>query len=404
MTKAIPTLSRETARRIAVAAQGFGGRTNDPPLAMIDRLGVLQLDSVNVLIRSHYLPLWSRLGHYERTHIDEAAYRLRTLFEYWGHEASLLPIDLHPCFRWRMDDAARGDGLWGSIARVKRDNPDLVDRVRDHVRAHGPIQSRDLEETGAKSSAWWGWSDGKKALEFLFWSGEISASDRRNFTRSYDLTERVIPPSVLNQPTPDRADAQRTLIARAARAMGVASETDLRDYYRLPVSDARSAIATLEEAGTLIRVAVAGWAKPAWVHRDAPPADADPHAHDHACLLSPFDSLIWERQRTERLFGFHYRLAFYTPAPKRVHGYYVMPFLLNDALVARVDVKADRKTKTLSVLASYGEADIDAGAVIDRLAGSLVDLADWLGLAAVTVRDKGDLAPALAGTVAKRMG
>lgn len=402
MTKAIPHLSIKAARSTALAAQGFGGKTGHTPLAMVDRLGVLQLDSVNVLIRSHYLPLWSRLGPYDRAHLDHAAYVDRSLFEYWGHEASLLPAGLQPAFRWRMDDAARGDGLWGSIARIKREQPDLVARVHDHVRNHGPVRSRDLEETGAKSSAWWGWSDGKKALEYLFWAGEITAADRRNFTRSYDLTERVVPAHILSQPTPERADAQRTLVERAGQAMGIATETDLRDYYRLPVADARSAIATLEESGSLIRVTVEGWSKPAWVHRDTQPQHAN--AVMHACLLSPFDSLIWERQRTERLFGFHYRLAFYTPAPKRVHGYYVMPFLLNDALVGRVDVKAQRPSKTLSVLASYGEDGINLADIADPLAGSLIDLAEWLGLTTVTIHNKGNLAPALTIAVAKRVG
>ncbi|SFR83635.1 winged helix-turn-helix domain-containing protein [Sphingomonas jatrophae] len=384
------SLSSRDARRIALAAQGFGSPPPSQPSAThlrrtIDRLGLFQIDSVNVLTRAHYLPAFSRLGIYDRALLEQAAWgprRQRRLFEYWAHEASLLPLDLHPLLRWRMAQAERGDAGYKGLRVFASDLRHEAQAVLDRITAEGPLAAADFEN-GSSRSGWWEWSHTKRALEWLFWSGQITTATRRaGFTRVYDLPERVLPPAILALPTPDAASAQRTLIERSARALGVATAADLRDYFRLRPDQADHAIAAEVEAGSLIPVAVEGWRQKAWMHRNARP----PRPVRGAALLAPFDPLIWERSRTERLFGFHYRIEIYVPQPKRTFGYYVLPFLLHEALVARVDLKADRGAGTL--LAQ--RVSIEPGAsseAITRLMAELERMAGWLGLESVRIKD-----------------
>ena len=398
-------LTPAEARRIALAAQGFGGRQ---PAAValrhlrgtFDRIGLLQMDSVNVLVRSHYLPMFSRLGHYEHDLLDRHAYRgkRRGLFEYWGHEASLLPLELQPLMRWRMARAERGEGLYKSLARFGRERQPYIGEVLAELRDRGPLGASELSMAGESRGAWWGWSDGKIAMEWLFWAGIVTTATRRNFERVYDLTERVLPPAIVETPTPSEADAQRDLMRISAQAMGVATERDLRDYFRLDVADARARLAELVEAGDLLPVTVSGWKNQAYLHRDA----RLPGRVKAQALLSPFDSLVWERDRTERLFGFRYRLEFYTPQEKRQYGYYVLPFLLGDRLVARVDAKADRAAHTLRVHAAHAEAGQDHRKISGPLAEELHRMARWLGLERVEAGADGDLAGPLRHALSAR--
>jgi uncharacterized protein YcaQ len=352
----------------------------------------VQIDSVNVLSRSHYLPAFSRLGNYPRAALDELTARRHAVFEYWAHEASFLPVRLHPQLRWRM--AAAEEHAWGNMVRLQREQPGLVAEVLDRVRTHGPLRAGELlEERPQRSGTMWNWHPPKVALEWLFFIGAVTATHRTtSFEKVYDLTERVLPGEVLRMPTPDPADAVRELVRTAARALGVATERDLRDYFRLRPDAARTAITELADAGELQPVDVAGWGAPAWLHPDA----RRPRWIRARALLSPFDSLVWERPRVERIFGFHYRLEIYTPAAKRVHGYYVLPFLLGDQLVARVDLKADRQAGVLRVQSAHGEEGIDRMWVAAALAEELRLMADWLELDDVLVADRGDLAPDLA--------
>jgi uncharacterized protein YcaQ len=393
----VERLSAAQARRVALAAQGFA----DPPPAgapggralrrVLDRVGLFQIDSVNVLQRAHYLPLFSRLGPYDTALLDRAAHRApRRLFEYWGHEASLLPVELQPLLRWRMARAA--EEAWGGMRRVRSERPELVAEVLEEVRARGPVAASAVleHERPKRTGPWWDWSDVKRAFEWLFWSGQITSARRRGFERLYDLPERVLPPAVLATPTPSEPDAQRALVRLAARSLGVAAERDLRDYFRLPVAAAKARVAELVEAGELWPVAVEGWPAPAYLD----PAARMPRRVEAQALVGPFDSLLWERTRGERLFGFRYRIEIYVPAPKRVHGYYVLPFLLGDRLVARVDLKADRAVGALRVQAAHAEPDAppDTAAALHE---ELAAMAEWLGLERVVVVPRGDLAPAL---------
>jgi uncharacterized protein YcaQ len=385
------------ARRIALAAQGFaeprpaGGGDLRRLRRMAERLAVVQIDSVNVLSRSHYLPGFSRLGPYPREAMDALAGRRHDLFEYWAHEASFLPVRLQPFLRWRM--AAAEAHAWGSMVRVQRERPGYVAELLDRVREQGPLRASELaEERPDRPGSMWNWHAGKAALEWLFYSGALTARERTtSFERVYDLPERVLPAAVLAAPTPDRADAVRELVRTAARALGVATETDLRDYFRLPVADARQAVAELAEAGELRPVEVPGWGRPAWLD----PQARRPRRVRARALLSPFDSLVWERPRVERIFGFRYRLEIYTPAAKRVHGYYVLPFLLGDQLVARVDLKADRQAGVLRVQAAHAEEGVTHALVAAELAEELRLLCGWLELGRVAVAGRGDLAPEL---------
>lgn len=404
----VPPVDRLTAaqaRRTALAAQGLADpRPTTVPgtrqlRAVVEKLAVVQIDSVNVLSRSHYLPLFSRLGPYARPALDRLHHPRHDVFEYWAHEASYLPVALQPLLRWRM--AAAEQHAWGSMLRVQRDRPEYVAQLLDRVRDGGPLRASELgERRPSTPGQMWNWHPGKAALEYLFFVGALTARSRTaGFERVYDLTERVLPAAVLATPTPARADAVRELVRTAARALGVATETDLRDYLRLPVADARAALAELTEAGELLPVEVEGWGKPAWLD----PGARRPRWARARALLSPFDSLVWERPRVERIFGFRYRLEIYTPAARRVHGYYVLPFLLGDRLVARVDLKADRAAGVLRVQSSHGE---DAGPPVVEVAAELADelalMAGWLELDRVEVVPSGDLAADLAAAVARR--
>ena len=385
-------ISAVQARRIALAAQGFG--SSHPRVAgtaqlrrVLDRLQLHQIDSVNVLARAHYLPAFSRLGCYDRAQFEAMAWgpkRSRRMFEYWAHEASLLPVELHPLLRWRMARAERGEIGWRMLRLFAHERRAEADAVLARIRDEGPMAASDFEE-GKGRSGWWEWGDTKLALEWLFWSGLITTATRRgSFERVYDLPERVLPAAVMAQPTPEPRDAQRALIERSAQALGVATAADLRDYFRLKPDEAAGAIEVLVEEGALVPVAVQGWSQKAWLHRDA----RVPRKVRGAALLAPFDPLVWERARTERLFGFRYRIEIYVPADKRAHGYYVLPFLLDEKLVARVDLKADRQGGRLLVQRTTLEPD-SSGQTRERLDLELRRMADWLGLDAGVVQQKG---------------
>jgi uncharacterized protein YcaQ len=377
------TLSADEARRIALEAQGFRKTRPDTPSASLlrktlDRLGLFQIDSVNVLARAHYLPAFSRLGSYDRALLERDAWgpiNQRRMFEYWAHEASLLPLAMHPLLRWRMARAERGEIGYAGLKRFATELRPEAQAVLERITAEGPMTAADFEN-GASKSGWWEWSHTKHALEWLFWSGQITTATRRgSFARVYDLPERVLPSAVLDLPTPDAATAQRALIERSARALGVATTADLRDYYRLKPAEADHAIADEADAGSILPVRVEGWSQTAWLHRDA----HLPRAIRGAALLAPFDPLIWERSRTERLFGFHYRIEIYVPRDKRIHGYYVLPFLMDGAIVARVDLKADRQRRLL--LAHRVTLEPQAPAeTVERLKGELARMAGWLDL------------------------
>ncbi len=398
----VETLSHKQARRIALAAQGFADRRPIQPTrrhlnATIERLALLQIDSVNVVSRSHYLPLFSRLGAYPRALLEDLAWgRKPTLFEYWGHEASLMPLDLQPLLRWRMADARAGVGVWKGVAKFLAGHRPFIDQALAAIRERGPLSAGDLGLGERGRSGWWDWSEAKRATECLFWAGELTTATRRGtFERVYDLPERVLPEAIWSAPTPTRDEAHRVLLRRAARALGVATERDLRDYFRMGVADARRGVAELAENGDLVPVEVAGWNQPAYLAPDV----RRPRAIAANALLSPFDNLIWFRERAERLFDVRIRLEIYTPAHKRTHGYYVLPFLQGEAITARVDLKADRKAGVLRVLSAHGEPAADA-ATAPALAAELRLMAAWLGLAGVTIAASGDLAPALAAETA----
>jgi uncharacterized protein len=406
-------LSAAEARGAALAAQGMGrprpkGRIDARRLRRaIDDVGLLQLDSVNALCRSHYVPLFSRLGPYPRATLDRLAAhadaadgpatragRDRRLFEYWGHEASLLPVELQPLLRWRM---ARAEKLtYKPVRRLAAEKPEVLESVLRTVRERGPVRAADFATPVRKSAnPWFNWSEGKIALDYLFFAGRICAAHRVHFERRYDLPERVLPKAVLDAPTPAEDEAQRRLLLIAAARLGVATEPDLGDYFRLPRAESKVRVAELAEAGALTPARVEGWSVPAYV----PAARLPTPAHEARALLTPFDPLVWSRPRTERLFGFRYRIEIYTPAAKRVHGYYVLPFLLGDRLVARVDVKSDHQAGVLRVLGAFAEPGADPGAVAPELADELRLLAGWLELEHVSVARKGDLAGKLAKAV-----
>ncbi|HVX43417.1 MAG TPA: crosslink repair DNA glycosylase YcaQ family protein, partial [Mycobacteriales bacterium] len=326
-------LTAARARRIALAAQGFAeprpaGRVDARHIRrVLRRIGLLQIDSVNVLSRSHYLPVLARLGPYSRDLLDRISWggRRRELFEFWAHEASLIPLELQPALRWRMQRAR--DDAWRHVRELAAERPDFIRQVRDLVAERGPIGGGEVQIAGPRpSGGMWNWHDGKIALEWLFYTGEVTTAARPNFERRYDLTERVLPERILTAPTPPVAEAHRELIRVAARALGVATEPDLRDYFRLTVAESKQAVLELVDAGELVPVQVEGWRNPAYLWPEA----RIPRRIRARALLSPFDSVIWERKRTERLFDFRYRLEIYTPAPKRVFGYYVLPFLLGE--------------------------------------------------------------------------
>ena len=402
LARPVDRVSAAQARRIALAAQGFAdprpsGRIDARHIRrVIDRVGILQLDSVNVFCRSHYMPVFSRLGPYPREALDRLTAHTagpvrRELFEYWGHEASLIPLALQPNLRWRMDRAEQD--AWGSMVRLANSFPELVDDVQELVTRQGPIRSSDtgIPRRNPQRGHMWDWHDGKVALEYLFWSGRVTAARRVNFERYYDLPERVLPAEIVATPTPPLDEAQRELVRVAARAYGVATEPDLGDYFRLPRAESKARVAELVEAGELLPVTVDGWRAPAYLWPEA----RRPRRITARALLSPFDSLIWFRERAERLFGFRYRIEIYTPAARRIHGYYVLPFLLGDSLVARVDLKSDRQAGVLRVPGAFAEPGVDMAHVAQELAAELAITAKWLDLDGVVVGDRGDLAAPL---------
>lgn len=408
MTRA-ESLSLGETRRIVLAAQGFGRPRGTEAASrghlrrLIERLGVVQIDSVNVLARAHFLPAFSRLGAYRTEDVAALAYggRRRALFEYWGHEASLLPVALQPLLRWRMARAAAGRGIYPAIARFGRERRALIEDVRREIAARGPLSAGELSHEHKGEGGWWGWSEGKSALEWLFWAGEVTVATRRGtFERVYDLAERVQPQAVVDTPTPPEADAHRELLRIAARSLGVGAAGCLRDYFRLDDRDCKPRIAELVEAGELVPVRVEGWDAPAYRHVQA----ILPRRMEAQALVVPFDPLIWHRGRTETLFGARIRIELYTPREKRSFGYYVLPFVLGDRLAARVDLKADRAASALRVEAAHLEpaaagGGVAAGDVAAPLAAELRRMADWLGLAHVRVQRRGDLARYLAHTV-----
>lgn len=401
-------LSRAQARRIALVAQGFRDPRHTIPTmrtfsSTLARTGVLQIDSVNVLQRAHYMPLFSRMGPYDTDLLARAAEKNpRRVVEYWAHVAAYMPVDLWPYMRHRMDGYRERGHAW---TREKAPT-ELIGSLLAEIREEGAKTPRDLDEGLPRDKQHWGWnwSETKRALEYLFVSGELAVSRRNSqFERVYDLPERVIPAGVLEQPTPTRHESRVELIRRAARSHGVATVRCLRDYYRLQLergedtSSTMLAIEELVEAGELLPVTIEGWKRPAYLHRDA----AQPRKVHARALLSPFDPLVWERERTEHLFDFHYRIEIYVPEPRRQFGYYVLPFLLGDRIVGRVDLKADRLAGTLQVKAAYSEPDAPTETAAE-LAAELGDLARWLGLDDIVVGDRGDLAAALDNEV--RMG
>jgi len=395
-------VSPALARRIALAAQGFGrtpgGTTGIRRLdALIARLGLLQIDSVNVFERSHYLPAFSRLGAYDKAQLDRLTYDPTRYTEYWAHEASFLPLRARPLFQWRMQDfrerAAATDDHWSHA------NTSMLDWLRAELAANGPLPASAIEhDANKRRGPWWGWSDVKTGLEVLFRWGEVVSAGRSRFERVYALAEQVLPAELLGVEVP-RADAHRELVAQAARAHGIATVKDLADYFRLKTAPTLAAVHELEERGDLVPVEVPGWGRNgaagrAWLHAEA----RLPRRIDAAAVLSPFDPVVWERARAERLFGFRYRIEIYTPAPQRVYGYYVLPVLVGDELVGRVDLKSDRQAGVLRVQAAWAEPGAPAHTA-EVLAGVLRRTADWQGLSDVVVAPRGTLAEGLAAAL-----
>ena len=395
MRQSVP---RAAARGGARPALGFADARPTAPLTrrhfnrVLQRLGLFQIDSVSVAVRAHYMPLFSRLGPYPMSMLEGAATpRQRTLFEYWAHEASFLPIDSWPLWQWQMRRAERGENIYTGLARLGRERRDLIAEMERRIATDGPLAASDIEGQRGRGG-WWGWSEGKAALEWLFWAGRITARERRpSFERIYDLPERVIPQAVRELPVPDEAEAHRQLTRMAAAALGVASMGDLRDYFRLPAPGYKDRIAELVEAGDLLPIRVEGWPQQAYLS----PTARFPRRVEARALLAPFDPLVWERARTERLFDFHYRIEIYTPAEKRRYGYYVFPFLLDERIVARVDLKADRAGSVLSVHSAHAEPGAPPETATELMA-ELRLMAQWLGLDRVEVVPAGDFAPALA--------
>ncbi|MFI5775799.1 winged helix-turn-helix domain-containing protein [Nocardia sp. NPDC051570] len=399
------TMTAAAARRTALAAQGFAApHPASPPtrrsiLRTLERTQLLQLDSVSAVVRAHYAPVFSRIGGYDRALLDEAAWnhtgrRPRRLVEYWAHEAALIPVEDWPLMRWRMEQYRHG--RWGGAQNVLRRNPTLPQDVLEVIGEFGACTAgeveRHLELDRPRSKDHWGWnySDTKVICEVLFATGELSVDKRVGFQRHYDLTDRVLPPEVLARRV-DEPEAVRELVRRAATALGIGTETDLRDYYRLHRRQTEPALAELVDAGELEQVAVDGWDRVAYLAAGA----RTPRRVEGSALLCPFDPLIFFRPRTERIFDFHYRIEIYTPEAKRVHGYYVFPFLLDGELVARVDLRAERGTGRLLVPGAFAEPGRDTPAVVAELVRALRDMAEWLALDTVEIGERGDLAAAL---------
>lgn len=390
-------ISRDSARRIALAAQGFAtprptGRIDRRHLRrVIDSVGLIQIDSVNVLVRSQEMPLFSRLGNHPRTLIPDATAD-GELFEYWCHEASHLPVSMHPLVRWRMEEARNGS-MWPGLRRVVEEKPKLLKEIRERIFNDGPLVAGDVRTRVGPKGSWWDWDEGKVILEYLFWTGEITAQRRPNdFARVYYAPHEVLPKEILNMPTPSQGEARREMLLLAAHSLGVGTATDLFDYHRQKPQQARLYLAELVEEGLIEQVRVEKWRDPAYML----PGTLRPRNIDVRALVSPFDSLVWCRPRIERLFDFHYRIEIYVPAPKRVYGYYVLPFVLGDRIVARVDLKADRHAGELVVPGAFSEDGVDIKHVAAELMTELREMAAWLGLDRVRIGTNGDLATPLA--------
>ena len=387
MVKRFDSLSIADARRIALAAQGFDTArpktkaTQRHVDALIARLGVIQIDSVNVLVRSQELPLFARLGNHDRNAIPKAT-EAQKLFEYWGHEAALLPVDLHPLFRWKMNAARTGKVTHWGLTSFYEENKAFVKRTLKHVTTNGPTTSRELSARTEKKGTWWDWDEAKVALEYLFLTGQLMSRGRgSDFARIYDTPERVLPQRVFDAATPSERDARKQLLVRSAIAQGVATASDLADYYRQKPASVKPLIAELLEEGELRAVAVDGWTEKAFVHRDA----KLPKQLHATALLSPFDSLVWCRPRNERLFNFHYRIEIYTPKEKRKFGYYVLPFMMDGEMVGRVDLKADRASGVLQAHSVHTEKGVKRSSINDVLNTELRAMAPWLQLDRVQI-------------------
>lgn len=415
------TLSLPEARRLAVAAQAFGPRPAKPTTAHLRRLAgqlhAFQIDSVNVLVRAHYVPAFARLGSYPMDALDSLAYDRRELFEYWGHAACLMPVSLYPLLRYRMDKHREQ-----TQAYMRSRRGAYMAQVYAEVAERGPIAAAELSKPGKRSGSWWGWGKGKAALEHLYHAGLIAIAGRRGFERLYDIAERVIPPAARDAPAPPREEAMKQLICLGAKACGVGTRRDIAGYFevdgwydRLPVAwwwdrsgwrtgrakpIAERLVAELVEEGRLLQARVENWKDQAYVHPDV----RFPRTIDVRGLLTPFDSLVWAhgqgvedgvRGRVHRLFGMKYTLEIYVPPRKRVYGYYVLPFLHGDTLVARCDLKADRQRKVLMVQSAFLEPGQDARRVVPDLTDELRQMRAWLGLDRIEVAPRGDLAPKL---------
>ncbi|MCY3618116.1 MAG: winged helix-turn-helix domain-containing protein [Acidimicrobiaceae bacterium] len=389
-------LSVSQARRIALAAQGF---TDSAPAGRVDRrhlrrvmgrLKLLQLDSVPVVVRTQYLPPFSRLGCYDPALLDRIAYTDDEWFEAWAHEASLLPVGDEPLLRWQKQRAEQGD-TWKNLVELAHRESQYVAEVLAQV-AERPLTAGELTDPRRRDGEWWGSrSLGSIALDWLFRIGAVGIRRRGNFTKEFDLLERIVPAAVLARPTPSAGEAQRELLVRSAEALGVGSATDLIDYYRLPVREGRTQLREVVDSGLLAEVAVEGWTEPAYMH----PGARLPRSVDALTVLSPFDPIVWNRDRAARLWNFDYRIEIYVPAAKRVYGYYVLPVLDGEQLVARLDVKTDRPGGTLRVLGAFAEPGVDHGALAERLRPHLHDLARFVGVDDVGYGDRGDLMAAL---------
>ncbi len=382
----------DQARRYALAAQGFNegraeGRVDVRHFRKVmDQIGLVQLDSVNVFSRTHYLPFFSRIGPYDRDSLDEWIWDSGEMFEYWGHEASIIPVRDHRLFRWRMAQSLK----WRRFKELEEKQPGYVEDVYRQVVERGPLQTRDLDRPGERDgSSMWGWNNGKVALEVLFLQGRVTTSHRPNFVRMYDISERVINPEHLQGSTPIHDEALTELLLNAASALGVATADDLADYYRIRMPAARPLIRRLIDYGRLVEVEVEGWGKPAFLHPDA----MLPRKARGTALLSPFDNLIWYRPRVERLWDFHYRIEIYVPEQKRQYGYYVLPFLLDGLLVARADLKTDRRSNVLKVQGAFSEPEVDQKSVGRALRRELDLIVEWLGLEDISIARNGDLHP-----------
>jgi hypothetical protein len=396
-------ISSAEARRLALASLGFGvkrpnrvGRTHVRATAA--RLGALQIDSVNVLARAHYLPIYSRYGAYPTTLLDDLAHGKRDLFEYWAHAACFVPIERYPLLRWRMSGQVEA---WSSIGEKHQQ---FVNAVYQEVAERGPLAAGEITMGGRKTGPWWGWSDAKRAVELLYRQGRVAIAGRRNFERLYDLTERVIPRDVLDVAPIGEHEAKKELLVLATRAMGVGTAPDIARYFhveswwdrttpagRRPAVKLESYFDELVEEGRLERVRVEGWKRPAFVVPDV----RLPRSIDVRAIVSPFDPVLWERAWTKAVFDFDYQIEIYVPAPKRVYGYYVLPFLLGDRFAGRLDLKADRKRSTLLVHAAYVEPGRSVNEVADAAAGELRSLQDWLSLDSLSVGRRGNLSATL---------